>query len=235
MRRLYAAAAAALLLTMLVAPHADAAGACQAFYDGSAAVPAGWAAAYDLFHVQHAPLASVDCTVAPTPLSVGENDPTVYVYQTAVALSAAQPPSAGGWLQVPATAPLNLSSGQLNANWNYIAFLTARWNGARWLIGCADVVCATSTWSLQAITRQTTLTVKVSPVAPNIADNTALSATIGAVTCSWSDGSPCTATFAITDPAGIYALSGANLIVAPGGPGVGAPGSRDTVTITATQ
>jgi hypothetical protein len=240
---------AVALLMVLGAPRADAAGACQQFYDATVAVPAGWGAAYDLFHAQHAPLASVDCTVAPTPLLVGQpNDSTVYVYQTAyisasdasgawtpVALSAAQPPSPGGWLQVPATAPLNLTSGQLNANWNYVAFLTARWNGAKWLIGCSDAVCATSNWSLQAITRQTTLTIKLSPVAPNIADDTALGTTVGVLTCSWSDASPCTAVFGITDPAGIYKLSGANLVVDPAGAGVGAAGTHDTVTLTATQ
>ncbi|MGC1885687.1 MAG: hypothetical protein WA709_06255, partial [Stellaceae bacterium] len=157
--RFYAGAAAAILLGLLGSPNALAAGACQQYYDATVPVPAGWAAAYDVFHAANTPLASVDCTVAPTPLTVGEpNDTTVYVYQTAylyasdasawtpVVLSAAQPPSAAGWLAVPATAPLNLSSGQLTTNWNYIAFLTARWNGAEWLVGCADAVCATPEW-----------------------------------------------------------------------------------------
>ena len=212
------------------------------------AVPSGWGAAYDVFHSQHAPLASVDCTVAPTPLSVGQpNDTTVYVYQTAylyassasawagVTLSAAQPPSPGGWLAVPATAPLNLTTSQLNTNWNYVAFLTARWNGSKWLIGCADAVCATSEWSLQAITRQITLTAKITPVAPSVSDDTALGATVAAVSCAWSDGSPCTATFTITDPSSRYTLSGANIIVNSGGSGVGPACTTDTVSVTATQ
>jgi hypothetical protein len=55
------------------------------------------------------------------------------------------------------------------------------------------------------------------------------------VSCAWSDASPCTATFSITDPSGIYALSGSDIIVDSGGPGVGAAGSSDTISITATQ
>lgn len=315
------AVAGILLASFLGSRSADAAGACQQFYDATVAVPAGWGAAYDLFHTSHAALASVDCRIATTPLSVGvPSDTTVYVYQTAylltsdssvdatnattaagnatlhfastpanvapgqiiadssapavipsgatvvsktgttvvmsatavgagvgngdtitfappwtpIILSAAQP-AVGGWLAVPATAPLNLSSAQLNADWNYISFLTARWNGTKWLIGCADAVCATSHWGLQAITRQTTLTATITPVAPHIADDTALSSVVATVACAWSDGSPCTATFSITDPSSIYTLSGSSIIVDPAGPGVGTGGASDVITITATQ
>lgn len=328
-----AGVAAALALLLGPSKSVHAAGACQAFYTPAVPVPGGWAAAYDLFHGAHTPLATIDCTIPAIPLSVGlPTDSTVYVYQTAylltppdssvavtnaptaagnailhfistpasvapgqiiadtttpaaiphsaiiqgktnpvtvivdsstgttvtmnfgavgagvgngdtitftqpwvpIALSAAGP-SVGGWLTVPATAPLNLSSNQLNAGWNYIAFLTARWNGTKWLVGCADAVCASSNWSLQAITRQTTLTATITPVAPNIADDTALGATVATVHCAWSDASPCTATFSITDPSSIYKLSGSNIIVDPAGPGVGVGGSSDIISVTATQ
>jgi hypothetical protein len=248
MIRIVFLAAAGLLGMLSGNREAAAAGACQAFYDSTVPVPAGWAAAYDLFHAAHTTLATVDCSVGTTPVSIGAaNDPTVYVYQTAyllttdvgavftpVTLSASQP-AVNGWLPLPATAPLNLTSGQLSAGWNFVQFITARWNGTKWLIGCADPVCSTSAWSLQAITRQTTLTAKITPVAPSIADDTALGTTVATVSCAWSDASPCTATFSITDPAGIYKLSGSNIIVDTLGPGVGAAGTSNTIAVTATQ
>jgi type IV secretory pathway protease TraF len=239
---------AVALMVQMSTQEAKAAAPCQIFYNSSVSVPVGWGAAYDVFHASHPLLANVDCTVTTIPLTVGlPTDSTVYVYQTAylltsdlgamwtpITLSASQP-AQGGWLLVPATAPLNLTSGQLNADWNYIAFLSARWNGSKWLIGCADAVCAASAWSLQAITRQITLTVKMTPVSANIADDTALSAVVGTISCFWSDDSPCTATFSRTDPAGIYTISGSNVIVDPAGPGVGPAGGTDRVKITATQ
>lgn len=243
---------AALIGALVLSPRAEAAGACAAYFTAALPVPSGWAAMYDVFHAQHAPLATIDCTQAAIPLSVGvANDSTVLVYQTAyvlssdmaatwtaVPLSGSAAPS-GGWLPSLATGALGLSSGQLNAGWNFVSFLTARWNGSKWLIGCADAVCATSNWSLQAITRQSTLTVTLTPVSPSIPDDTPLGATVAAIACAWSDGSPCTATFSFGSPnnnaGGIYAISGSNVIVNSSGPGVGAAGSIENITVVATQ
>ena len=61
MTRLYLAASA-LALMVLLSSRADAAGACQVYYDDTVPVPSGWAAAYDIFNMQNTPLATIDCT-----------------------------------------------------------------------------------------------------------------------------------------------------------------------------
>jgi hypothetical protein len=247
-----AGAIAALAAAIVGAGPAQALGTCTAYFSKSLPVPSGWGASYDLFNSPNPLLASVDCTNAATPLTVGSaTDVTEYVYQyayysldgvswTQVPLTSALPLSGNFYPGGQATANLSLTSGDLATSWVYIAFLVAKWNGSKWLAGCANTQCAATFWNLQAISRDITLTVSVSPVSPRIFDNAALGSVVGTITCTWSDASPCTATLGFASPynnaGGVYAISGSNLIINPSGPGVGAAaGTLENVTIQATQ
>jgi hypothetical protein len=249
--RTLAAIAALIAAISLGAGPAHALGSCTEYYSKALPVPAGWAAAYDLFNAPNPLLGSVDCTTAATTLTVGSaTDITEYVYKfayystdgvswTQVSLTSSQA-LFGSFYPGLATADLNLSSGDLSSSWVYLAFVVAKWNGSRWLMGCADTQCAATFWSLQAISRDISLSVSVSPVSPAIVDNAALGSTVGTITASWSDGSTFTGTLGFAAPyndgGGVYAISGSNLIINPSGPGVGAAaGTIENVTIQATQ
>jgi hypothetical protein len=249
--RTLAAIGALIAAISLGAGPAHALGSCTEYYSKALPVPAGWAAAYDLFNAPNPLLGSVDCTTAATTLTVGSAiDTTEYVYKfayysvdgvswTQVALTSSQA-LFGSFYPGLATANLSLSSGDLSGAWVYLAFVVAKWNGSKWLMGCADTQCAATFWSLQAISRDISLTVSVSPVSPTIFDTATLGSTVATITATWSDGSTFTGTLGFAAPyndgGGVYAISGSNLIINPSGPGVGAAATTiQNVTIQATQ
>jgi hypothetical protein len=84
------------------------------------------------------------------------------------------------------------------------------------------------------------LQISVNPSNPSIASSAPLGSAVATITATWSDGSPFTGTLSFGAPYSndnaTFAISGNNLIINPGGPGVSADGDAiQNVTIVATQ
>lgn len=218
---------------------------------GPAAVPAAFAAPWNVFATAPQPLHLSIAEGASLVLTFGaEGVNTQYVWNTAyvstngqtwTALTLTGGTQVNGWFQNHAQATLPLNTAQYGAVgtpgvWTYVAYLllSAQPTGMRNSVGPILPL----KWSIQAFSRDPLPIVTVNPAMPNIPDTTPAGTVVATVSVVMDDGTPWTGSLTLSNnPSSIFALSGNNIIVNPSGPGVG-PNAQtlvDTIQVIATQ
>lgn len=137
-------------------------GSCTNYYTSSlAAIPPGFAAAYNLFSPAGERVLSVDCTMTPPIFNLGSGLTTQYIYKTGyiyqnslwqpLALTASSMLISNSWYAANASVEL---PGTLDlTKWQYVVGYICTWVGGAWKCGCSDMACTTPAWQLQSFKR----------------------------------------------------------------------------------
>jgi hypothetical protein len=130
----------------------------------------------------------------------------------------------------PLNAPASSTVGGNGIYRNGQTFPTWTWENANFFVDVVFTPTAPTPY----------LTLSFNPANPSIASNAPAGTVVATITASWSDGSPFTGTLTFGPPnsndKATFSVSGNNLIINPGGPGVSADGgTTQLVTIVATQ
>ncbi len=123
-----------------------------AAYTRASQTPAGYAPPVSWY--TNTLLLNADCTGTQATLTVGDNSPTTYVYDTAyyhtgtswVPLTLTGTGKQGRWIPRKATASFTLPQPT-----TYVAAYTCEWQGNTWRCGCTTPACTQRAWQLQRV------------------------------------------------------------------------------------
>lgn len=164
-----------------------------------------------------------------SPIPISANKTYVAAYYSSIGEGAGDPDELkNGVTNGPLTAPASSAIGGNGVYNSKKAFPTSNYEASNFYV---DVLF---------VPTGTTLTLNFSPPNPGIPANAPLGTVVATINLTWSDGSPFTGTLSFAQPysndQGVFAISGANLIINPSGPGVSADANTvQDVTIVATQ
>ena len=139
------------VLALFLIPLSVSAAPC-AEYTRASQTPAGYAPPVSWY--TNTLLLNADCTGTQATLTVGDNSPTTYVYDTAyyhtgtswVPLTLTGTGKQGRWIPRKATASFTLPQPA-----TYVAAYTCEWQGNTWRCGCTTPACTQRAWQLQRV------------------------------------------------------------------------------------